>query len=73
MSINYNHHNLFSNIPKLEIEEDLQEILKCRNIKIERIVSSDKPESITDNQSQDEWVLLLQGEATKDIFKLFYI
>ena len=59
--------NLFNNIPKLQIGEDFQEILKCGNVKIERIVSSDKPESIIYNQSQNEWVLLLQGEATLEI------
>ena len=65
----YNHHNLFSNIPNLEIGEDFQEILKCRNLKIERIVSSPQPESIIYNQSQDEWVLLVQGQATLEIEK----
>ena len=65
--MNDNHNNLLTNIPNLDIGEDFQEILKCRNVKIERIVSSSQPESITYNQQQDEWVLLLQGEATLEM------
>lgn len=61
------HDNLWKNIPSLERGENFQEILKCRNVKIERIVSSSQPESITYNQRQDEWILLLQGEATLDL------
>lgn len=62
-----NRHNLFANIPILKIGEHFQEILKCRNVTIERIVSSSQTESIIYNQTQDEWVLLLQGEATLEI------
>lgn len=42
-------------------------LFKHKNVRIERIVSSDKiPEKIY-RQKQDEWVLLLKGTATLDL------
>ena len=55
--------NLFDNIPDILQGEDFSELLKCRNIVIERIVSSDIPDQTIYNQSQDEWVILIQGKA----------
>lgn len=62
--MNSDRHNLFTDIPKLIEGEDFATILQCRNVKIERILSSSQPESIVYNQPQDEWVLLIQGGAT---------
>ena len=43
--------------------EFFEELLHCRNVRIERIVSSDRPDPTIYDQVQDEWVCLLQGEA----------
>ena len=59
--------NLFSNLPSPETGEDFLKLLGCRNVVIERIVSSDRPDPRTYDQAQDEWVLLLQGEASLEI------
>ena len=56
--------NLFTDLPSLVTGEEFKEILRCQNVVIERIVSSNQPDSNTYNQQQDEWVILLQGEAT---------
>ncbi len=78
-----NTENLFNNIPSLVEGEDFSELLNCRNVVIERIVSSDQAKSATFsdrpdnkvyNQEQDEWVILIKGEAqlriNDDIVKL---
>ncbi|MDQ1325076.1 MAG: cupin 2 protein [Campylobacterota bacterium] len=49
-------------IPKLG--ESFTTLLEHKNIKIVRIVSSDKIEPIEYIQEEDEWILLLEGEAT---------
>lgn len=59
-----NFYNIFNDLPSLLTGEDFSEILRCQNVVIERIVSSDKPDNILYNQPQDEWVILLQGKAT---------
>lgn len=59
--------NLFSTIPKLTHGEHIEELLRHRNIVIERIVSTDSIEAKTCNQPQDEWVALLQGEAQLEL------
>ena len=43
--------------------EIFEEVLRCRNVRIERILSSDRPDPTLYDQEQDEWVCLLQGEA----------
>lgn len=43
--------------------EIFEEVLHCRDVRIERIVSSDRPAPTLYDQEQDEWVCLLQGEA----------
>lgn len=41
---------------------------KLRNVKIERILSSDRPDSTTlYDQAHDEWVVLLRGSATLEV------
>lgn len=43
--------------------ERFDRLLKCRNVVIERIVSSADREPVAYVQEQDEWVILLQGSA----------
>ena len=47
--------------------ENFTALLHCRNVVIERIVSSAAPEPLIYDQAQDEWVLLLQGQAVLEI------
>jgi cupin 2 domain-containing protein len=59
--------NLFSNLISPLTGENFSEILNCENVIIERIVSSNKPDSTIYNQEQNEWVILLQGEAKLEL------
>jgi cupin 2 domain-containing protein len=59
--------NLFDRLPPPAAGEAFEEILRHRNLVIERIVSSDRPEPTLFDQTQDEWVLLVQGHATLDL------
>jgi len=43
--------------------ERFETLLSHRNLVVERIVSSARPDTRAYAQPQDEWVLLLQGEA----------
>ncbi|PHV61278.1 cupin domain-containing protein [Cyanobacterium aponinum] len=58
-----NPENLFDNIPSLVEGEDFSELLNCRNVVIERIVSSKNPDNKVYCQEQDEWVILIKGKA----------
>lgn len=55
--------NLFNNLPELLTGEDFCTLIKCENVVIERIVSSNEPDNKIYQQVQDEWVILLQGLA----------
>lgn len=57
--------NLFANIPAELPEELFETLLESPSVKIERIVSRGhtSPEDYWYDQKQDEWVILLQGEA----------
>lgn len=55
--------NLFAALPTPSDGEAFEAILRCRNVRLERIVSSDRPEPTLYDQAADEWVCLLQGEA----------
>jgi len=59
--------NLFTGLPSPRAGEVFDELLRCRNLRIERIVSSPRPEPTRYDQAHDEWVLLLQGEATLEL------
>jgi cupin 2 domain-containing protein len=59
--------NLFADLPALATGEDFLELRRCRNVVIERIVSSDRPDTHLYDQPQDEWVLVLEGQATLEI------
>lgn len=55
--------NLFAALPTLREGEAFEEILRCHNVRLERIVSSHRPDPTLYDQAEDEWVCLLQGEA----------
>jgi len=59
--------NLFANLPSPTTGEVFEQLLRCRNLRIERIVSSPMPEPTLYDQPQDEWVLLLQGNASLEL------
>ncbi|MDJ0805571.1 MAG: cupin domain-containing protein [Gammaproteobacteria bacterium] len=56
-------YNLFNTQPLKEQAESFETLLKCRNVKIERIHSPANTRSERYVQQQDEWICLLQGEA----------
>jgi cupin 2 domain-containing protein len=60
-----NKENIFEKIPNNLKEELFEDILVNKNFKIERIVSNGhiSPESGRYNQENNEWVVVLQGEA----------
>jgi cupin 2 domain-containing protein len=56
--------NLFEQADPPEQGERFDVLLKHRNLVIERIVSSSTIQPTQYVQTQDEWVVLIQGEAT---------
>jgi cupin 2 domain-containing protein len=61
-----NPHNIFSDIPEHLPNELFESILKKGGIEIERIVSKGHITAAGEwyDQNWDEWVMLLQGQAT---------
>ncbi|MEA3276385.1 MAG: cupin domain-containing protein [Pseudomonadota bacterium] len=59
--------NLYSDLPQLSRGEDFTELLRCRNVAVERILSSDRVETVRYDQEQDEWVILLEGRAVLEV------
>lgn len=59
--------NLFQDLQVPETGETFEPIIKNDQILIERIVSSDKPDSKIYNQNHDKWVMLLEGSAELNI------
>lgn len=58
--------NLFTNLPSLSLDnEEFKTLLESDKIKIERIVSTgqNSPEDFWYEQEQNEWVIVLDGEA----------
>ncbi|MDI1260281.1 cupin domain-containing protein [Aquabacterium sp.] len=55
--------NLFADVRPPADGERFDTILRHKNLHVERIVSSSSITPQTYVQTQDEWVLLLQGEA----------
>ena len=45
-------------------DENFTTLLEHKNIKINRIVSSSKVEPVEYIQDEDEWLILVEGEAT---------
>ncbi len=48
-------------------EESLETLLQCRNVSIEKIQSPPSTRTETCDQAQDEWIALLQGQASLQI------
>jgi len=63
--------DLWTNLPRLDHGEDITPLLSCHSVRIERIVSGplreDRPDIERYDQSQDEWVLLVSGEAELEV------
>jgi cupin 2 domain-containing protein len=59
--------NLFAGSEPPAEGERFEPIVTCRNLLIERIVSSAAAAPTEYVQPQDEWVALLRGEATLDV------
>lgn len=59
--------NLFTDATPPSTGERFETIASCRNVVIKRIVSSATPDSTEYVQAEDEWVVLLRGEATLEI------
>ena len=55
--------NLYNFTPP-KIGEEFTTLLEHKNIKIMRIVSSDQIEPIEYIQEEDEWIVVIEGEAT---------
>jgi len=59
--------NLFADASPPQHGERFEPLLKRGNVLIERIVSSREPAADLYEQRQDEWVALLDGEATLEV------
>lgn len=59
--------NLFHHAEPPTTGERFDELLRHKNLVVERIVSSSSIERCEYVQPQDEWVLLVQGEATMTV------
>jgi cupin 2 domain-containing protein len=59
--------NLFEDAVSPETGERFETLLACRNLVVERIVSSAHIDPHESAQSQDEWVVLIRGEAALDV------
>jgi cupin 2 domain-containing protein len=57
--------NIFENIPENISEENIETLLKAKNIRVERIVSRGhtSPKDFWYDQDENEWVILLNGKA----------
>ncbi len=56
--------NIFSDYDIPSTGERFDELLRGKNVRIERIVSSAAPDQKEYRQDDDEWVVLLKGGAT---------
>ena len=68
--MNVNSASIFADIPKTLPEELCQTLLKKPNLRIERIVSKghSSANGFWYDQNQDEWVMVLQGQARLKFF-----
>ena len=58
--------NLYDNLPAAQEGEEFQTLFRCQGTRVERIVSHHhaSPPDFWYEQVGDEWVAVLQGEAT---------
>ncbi len=59
--------NLFHDLPETGEGEVFEELLRVDGFRLERIVSSDRPDPAPYDQGWDEWVRLLTGEAELEV------
>lgn len=59
--------NIFKQAEPPAEGERLEVLLETRNLMVERILSSSRIESQEYRQIQDEWVMLLKGNASMDV------
>lgn len=61
--------NLFSNLPRADIEEKFESLLQHESVRIERITSHGQasPEGFWYEQEEHEWVALLRGAARLNV------
>lgn len=59
--------NLFRDAAPPAVGERFEELLRCRNVVVERIASSAAVEPTRYEQEQDEWVVLLRGGAALEV------
>jgi cupin 2 domain-containing protein len=59
--------NLFEELPENAVDEEFRELIRCRNVTIERIFSPPNSKTEWMVQEQDEWVALLQGQAELEL------
>lgn len=61
--------NLFSDLPRADIEEKFESLLQYGSVRIERITSHGQasPEGFWYEQEQHEWVALLRGAARLNV------
>jgi len=59
------HHHLLQGLPNSLAEEQIDELLRRPNLRIERIVSTGhaSPEGFWYDQTEHEWVIVLSGRA----------
>jgi len=55
--------DLFGSLAEPELGEVFEDLLRVGVVRIERIISSPCPEDTLYDQDDDEWVLLVRGEA----------
>ena len=57
--------NIFARVPQNSAEEEFVTLFENSSLKIERIVSHShaSPEGFWYDQTEDEWVIILRGEA----------
>lgn len=60
--------NIFAGVAEVGEEESFNTLVKSPNCRVERIVASghDSPKGMWYDQENDEFILLLQGEATME-------
>ncbi len=59
--------NVHRNLPVVKQGEQFETWLTCKNVVIERIVSSDQLDLATYDQAPDVWVMLVQGRARLEL------
>ena len=59
--------NIFDGLGELQSGERFSELLRSKDVVIERIQSSGEVDHRLYDQDHDEWVILLQGSATLEV------